>query len=157
MRLINFILLSLITIFVSLTTACNKFTVENVDYSQRIESVLTPDEKGIITDKRYAISFNIQPFKKQEFGDSDSSKVEELRLIRNEDGYYFITASAFKNIYVMQPEKGSLKLVRKIKIGEERISEPALNLRDTTVQLVNRDTGEIYLLTQNGIVEKINA
>lgn len=156
MKPINISLLFLLMAAVISTTACNKFTVENVDYSQHIESVLVPDEDGNVTDKRYAISFNIQPFQEQEFGSSDSAKVDEVHLIRNAEGYYFITSSGFKNIYVMEPEKSSLKLQRKIEISEERLTSPAFNLREAGVYLVNRDTGETYILNQNGIKEKIN-
>ena len=39
-------------------TSCNKsLVIENVNYAQNIESVLVPDEEGIVIDIRNNISF----------------------------------------------------------------------------------------------------
>lgn len=150
----SFIPFLLLASFMMLATACNKFVVENVNYSQQIESVLVPDENGDVHDVRHGISFNVEPFKAQEFGEEDSTtQIKEIRLIRNAEGYYFITASQFKNVYVMEPGKSELKLKNKIKVSEERLAAPALNLRDATVQLVKTDTNEILTLNENGLQE----
>ncbi|MFP8488288.1 hypothetical protein ACKGJO_04240 [Gracilimonas sp. Q87] len=149
---ITYILSALLII--TTASACNSFVVENVDYSQQLESVLVPDENGKITDVRHGISFNVKSFKEQEFGASDSSKqIREIRLIRNADGFYFITADQFKNVYVMEPGKGSLKLKNKINVSESPLQDPAFNLRTSGVQLVMRDTNKTIKMNETGILE----
>ncbi|WP_103663853.1 hypothetical protein [Gracilimonas amylolytica] len=141
-------------LIIAMASACNSFVVENVDYSQQLESVLVPDENGNVTDVRHGISFNVNSFKQQEFGESDSTKqIREIRLIRNADGFYFITANQFTNVYVMEPGKGSLKMKKKIKVSESPLNEPAFNLRSSGVQLVMTDSNEVLELNENGIEE----
>lgn len=150
----SYIPIFLLASFLLAATACNKFVVENVNYSQQIESVLIPDENGNVHDVRHGITFNVEPFKAQEFGEEDNTtQIQEVRLIRNAEGYYFITAEKFKHVYVMQPGKSKLKLKNKIKVSEERLNAPAFNLRDATVQLVKTDTDEILTLNENGLQE----
>ncbi len=156
MRPQKFIPIILLASIVMLGTACKTFVVKNVNYSHQIESVLTPNEDGIVYDVRHGISFNITPFEKKEFGATDSIEVKEVRLIRNAEGYYFITANQFKNVYVMEPGNGELKLKKKIKVSEERLAAPAFNLRDSHVQLVKTDTNEVLNLNQDGIQENKN-
>lgn len=134
-------------------TACNPFVVENVDYSQSIESVLTPDENGNVEDVRHGIMFNVQPFEKQEFGEQDSLEIDQIRLIRNADGFYYITANNFQHVYVMETGKGELKLKNKIKISDERLAAPAFNMRDGRVQLVKTEANQVISLTEDGIQE----
>jgi hypothetical protein len=141
-------------LIIAVASACNSFVVENVNYSQQLESVLVPDENGNVTDVRHGISFNVKPFKEQEFAASDSTRqIREIRLIRNSDGFYFITANQFTNVYVMEPGTGSLKLKNKIKVSESPLEDPAFNLRTSGVQLVMRDTNEVIELNERGILE----
>ncbi|WP_245550374.1 hypothetical protein [Gracilimonas tropica] len=134
-------------------TACNRFVVENVNYSHSIESVLTPDENGTVEDIRHGITFNVQPFEKQEFGEGDSASVDEIRLIRNASGFYYITAQQFKHVYVMKPGQGELKLKNKIKVSEEGLAAPAFNMRDGQVQLIKTETNQSFTLNEKGIQE----
>lgn len=144
-------------LIVGVASACNSFVVENVNYSQQLESVLVPDENGTVSDVRHGISFNVKSFKEQEFGASDSTKqIREIRLIRNADGFYFITANQFKNVYVMEPGKGSLILKNKINVSESPLKDPAFNLRDSGVQLVMRDSNEVVELNERGIMDNDN-
>lgn len=153
MRLSNLFPVFLLAATMLAGTACNKFVVENVNYSHSIESVLTPDENGNVEDVRHGITFNTKPFVKQEFGESDSTTINEIRLIRNADGFYYITANNFKNVYVMEPGQGELKLKNKIKISEDRMSDPAFNMREGQVQLVKTETNEVITLNEDGIQE----
>jgi len=140
-------------LIVAVASACNSFVVEDVDYSQQLESVLVPDENGNVTDVRHGISFNVNSFKEQEFGAEDSTtQIREIRLIRNADGFYFITANQFKNVYVMEPGNASLKLKKKINVSESPLTDPAFNLRSSGVQLVMRDTNEVIEMNESGIL-----
>ena len=153
MRLQRFIPIILLASIMMLGTACKTFVVKDVNYSQQIESVLIPDDEGNVTDVRHGITFNVTPFQKKEFGTLDSTQIREVRMIRNSEGFYFITANQFKNVYVMEPGDGSLKLKKKIKVSEQGISQPAFNMRNGSVQLVKIETNEIVSLSENGIQE----
>lgn len=142
---------------VLVATACKPaFEVTNVDYSQQLETVLQPGADGMVEDTRHGIRFNILPFQYKEFKDSSSVQVEQVRLIRNAAGYYFITANNFKNVYVMEPEENKLVQKKTIEITGDSFSNPAFNLRSPYVQLVFEDSPYVYHLTQDGIqsVEK---
>jgi hypothetical protein len=134
-------------------TACRTFVVEDVNYAQQIESVLHPDENGNVEDVRHGISFNVNPFLVQEFGEQDSVEIDEIRLIRNEKGFYFITANKFKHVYVMEPAKSKLKLSNKIKVSETGLTSAAFNLRSPFIQLIDRQQGEVLTLNEEGIME----
>lgn len=138
------------------TSACKTFEVQNVNYSQQVESVLIPTQSGEVTDSRYGISFNILPFQFQEMEDSSSVIVDEVRLIRNQSGFYFITANGFSNVYVMEPIESGLKLKEKITVSESGLIRPAFNLRAPFVQLVDTETSDIYTLNENGIKKEEN-
>ncbi len=136
---------------VFLAAACKTFVVKEVNYAHQLESVLTPNEDGVVNDTRHGISYSIIPFQQQEFGENSDQQVEEVRMIRNADGYYFITASKFKNVYVMEPAEGELKLKKKIKVTEDGLKAPAFNLRSPFVQLVDTSTTQTFTLNENGI------
>jgi hypothetical protein len=133
------------------TSACKTFEVKNVNYSQQVESVLIPTEYGEITDSRYGLSFNILPFQYEEMQDSNSVQIDNVRLIRNQNGFYFITANGFNNVYVMKPIKNGLKLKEKIAVSENGLIKPAFNLRSPYVQLIDLETSEKYSLNEKGI------
>ncbi|MEQ9266052.1 MAG: hypothetical protein RLN81_12560 [Balneolaceae bacterium] len=132
--------------------ACNKsFVVKNVNYAQHIESVLTPDSNGVVEDVRYGLSYSILPFQFEEFQDSSKVMISEVRMMRNSDGFYFITADRFKNVYVMKPQKGELKLEKKILVSESGLASPVFNWRKPVVQLIDKVSAETYLLNEKGI------
>ncbi len=131
--------------------ACTKsLVVKDVNYTQRIESVLTPNQNGEVQDIRYGISYSILPFQFEEFQDTSSVMVSEIRMIRNQQGYYFITADGFKHVYVMAPGKNELKLKKKILVSEDGLLSPAFNWREPSVQLLSTNQ-ESVLLNEKGI------
>lgn len=144
-------LITFLAVLMLTGTACRTFVVEDVNYSQQIESVLHPDENGNVEDIRHGISFNVNPFLEQEFGEQDSVKITEVRLIRNEKGFYFITANHFKHVYVMKPAESKLKLENKIKVSESGLTSAAFNLRSPFVQLIDQQQGEVLTLNEDGI------
>lgn len=127
--------------------ACGpSLVIQDVDYSQPIESVLTPDSGNEVHDRRYAIKFNISSILEAE----EESSVDEIRLIRNSAGYYFVTANGFNNVYVFEPGESELKLKTEIELSEDGLGQPAFNLRNGNIELVDRDSGDTYNLDQNG-------
>lgn len=130
--------------------ACGpSLVLQGVDYAQPIESVLAPDSNAEVHDQRYAVKFNISPVLEEE----DVSSVDEVRLIRNSAGYYFLTAAGFSNVYVFTPEESELSLETKINITENELQQPVFNQRDGQIELVDMSTGDTYNLDQNGLRE----
>ncbi|RNC86129.1 MAG: hypothetical protein ED557_00925 [Balneola sp.] len=137
--------------------ACSKsMVVQDVNYAQKIESVLIPNDEGLVQDIRHGISYSILPFQLEEFQDTTQILVSEIRMIRNHQGYYFITADGFKNVYVMEPRRNELKLKRKIEVSEFGLQSPAFNWRAPSVQLLSTNN-EAVLLTEKGIYKKEDA
>ena len=147
-NILSVLVLCGLTVFMGCSQA---LTISDVDYAQPIETVLQPSEEGVISDVQHGLSFNILPIQYAETGDTTSVTTEEVRMIRGREGFYYITASGYQHVYVMEPEERSLKLKKKIMIREEGISQPAFNQRNPYVQLLNRETGENYALSAEGI------
>ena len=130
--------------------ACGpSLVLQGVDYAQPIESVLTPDSDAEVHDQRYAVKFNISPVLEEE----GVSSVDEVRLIRNSAGYYFLTAAGFSNVYVFTTDESELSLETKVEITEDGLQQPVFNQRDGQVELVDMSSGDTYNLDQNGIRE----
>ncbi len=123
--------------------------IQNVDYAHPIESVLEPDSDNMVHDDRYAIDFSIAPILEEE----GTTSVDEIRLIRNTAGYYFVTANGFSNVYVFSPAESELKLKNTIEF-ETGLSEPAFNQREDFIELVDLANGETYRLNHEGIQEE---
>jgi len=127
--------------------ACGpSLVIQNVDYSQPIESVLSPDSNNEVHDQRYAIKFNVSNILEEE----GSSSVDQIRLIRNTTGYFFVTAAGFNNVYVFETGEGELNLKNKIEITGEGLGQPAFNQRDNYIELVDRASGNTYNLNHEG-------
>ena len=120
--------------------------IHNVDFSQPVESVLTPDSDQVIHDQRFAIKFSIAKILERE----GMQSVDEVRLIRNRAGYYFITANGFNNVYVFKPADQELKKKLVIEISSDGIGDPAFNQRDRYIELVDQVSGQTYNLDQTG-------
>ena len=137
-----------------LLVGCKQTLVINkVDYSQPVETVLEPGEEGQVTDAGNNISFNILPLQYKETQDTSRVTTKEIRMIRGKEGFYYITAPGYQHVYVMSPERGSLKLEKQIVINEKGVQAPAFNQRNPYVQLLNKSTGETYALTKKGIAK----
>jgi hypothetical protein len=140
------ITLSFCVAFLFGAAACGPtLVIQDVDYSQPVESVITPDADNEIHDQRYAIKFSIQSLLEEE----GITSVDEVRLIRNSAGYYFLTAYGFNHVYVLGPDESELKLKKRIQISEEGIGQPAFNQRGTHIELIDRSAGRTYNLDHN--------
>lgn len=129
--------LVLFMIILSFTSACSVLTLQPANFSWPIESVLPIDEYGNVVEDRYSLEFNTVGLFYDEFEDSLSFKGKELRLIRNNQGLYFITAPKFKNVYIFRADEGKMVQTNKIFISEFGLQAPAFNQRNPYIELVD--------------------
>ncbi len=149
MKLPIFVLL-LSTIFIP---ACSTLMLQPADFSWPVEAVMKVDNNGNVQENRYSISFNAKDLFLQETGDSLGYKNQELRVIRDAKGYYFMTANNFKDVYVFNPADGALQLKNKIEISDTlKMENPAFNQRPPYIELIY---GSNHVnLTAEGIAEE---
>ncbi len=137
--------------------SCSSLTLENVDFGWPVESALPVSDKNTIDDVRYGLTCNVTPLALAEFQDTSALKGKALRVLRNPQGYYFVTGAGFAHVYVFGPGVGTLSLYRSIGMGTTeddkpiRLTDPALNQRPPHVQMLDGKTK--HLLTPDGIVE----
>jgi hypothetical protein len=125
-------------------TACSVLTLHPSDFAWPVESVLKVDDNGKVTDDRYSFNFNTKGLFYEEFGDSLAYLDRSLRIIRNSDGFYFITSEKFQNVYVFEVEGGAMELSDQIFISEAGMENPALNQRSPYIELIDGDKS-LYL------------
>jgi hypothetical protein len=146
----------LLLLFAALVfSGCSTLALRPGDFAWPIESVQKVNKDGIIEENQYYFSLNVKDLVYSEVQDSVNISNTTIRTIRNSEGYYFITAENFKNVYVFEQIEGGLGLVNKILIKDNGIEKPAFNQRPPYVQLLNGQNPSI-LLTKDGIVEGEN-
>jgi len=142
-------LLILFLFLILITAACSVLRLQPANFSWPLESVLSVDDNGKVAEDRYSIEVNTIGLFFEEFQDSLSYKGKEVRMIRDNQGFYFMTASNFKNVYVFKADEGTLKLEKKIFISEFGLQTPAFNQRNPYIELV--DGTNKMNLTHKGI------
>jgi len=138
----------LLTVSVIFFSACSSLMLSPAEFGWPIESVLKIDDKGFVKDDRYSLSFNTKAMFFEETQDSMAYLGKSLRMIRSSEGFYFMTAANFKNVYVFATDKSSFSLVKKLQINETGLKNPVLNQRPPFVELI--DEGVSYKLTSEG-------
>lgn len=133
--------------------ACSSLKLEPAQFSWPIESVLKIDKDGFVKEDRHSVSFNTKALFFEETKDSLSYAGKSIRLIRNNEGFYFMTAVDFKNVYVFTVTKNAFSLENKIQINETGLINPAFNQRNSFIELL--DETKSYQLTSEGIEEGV--
>lgn len=142
--------LELMLIFIF--TACAPLALKPADFSWPVESVLHVGEDGVAKEERHNITFNAREMFLIETGDSSAHVDKDIRVIRDMNGYVYITSNNFKNVYVFRNGEGELSLQNKIVISDTTgIASPAFNQRTPYIELI--DGNNKYLLTSDGIKE----
>jgi hypothetical protein len=147
----KYIKILIITGAVFLVSACSSLNLSPAEFGWPIESVLKVEKDGSVKEDRYSIKFNTKNMFYEETQDSLGFVGKSVRLIRNNAGYYFLTAVDFKNVYVFNVANYELTLENKIEISESGLKNPAFNQRPPFIELL--DEGNIYKLTSDGIEE----
>ena len=138
-------------ILLLLISGCSPLVLKDADFSWPIENVLKVNDNGKVSEERYTFSISVKPLFQQEFADSNFAVGKEIRIIRGKEGYYYITAAGFKNVYLFLPIQGGMKLEEKIVISEtEALTSPAFNQKSPNIELL--DGSKKYLLNSKGIV-----
>jgi hypothetical protein len=137
----------------TLLAACTSLLLEPAQFSWPIESVLKVDKDGFVKEERHSINFNTKALFFDETQDSLSYAGKNLHLIRNNEGFYFMTANDFKNVYVFSVQKNAFILQNKILVKETGLINPAFNQRSSFIELL--DDGKTYKLTSEGIEEGV--
>ncbi len=143
----------LVLAFTVVVSSCSSLSLQWVDYSWPVESVLKVDQHNTIEERRYAISMRVTDLALEELQDSSALVGTSLRVIRNEDGYYFITGPRFKNVYVFTPGARELNLKSRIQLSENGMKSPAFNLRSPYIEVVDGKNWK-RLITSDDIVEE---
>ncbi len=133
--------------------SCASLSLQWVDYAWPVESVLKVGEHNTMEDGRYAVSIRVTNLALEEFQDSTALVGASLRLIRNEEGFYFVTGPKFKNVYVFTPGPSELNMKSKIPVAEAGLKSPALNQRRPYVEVVDGRAWK-KLLTNDTIVDE---
>ena len=130
-------LLILFLFLILITASCSVLTLQPANFSWPLESVLPVDDNGKVSEDRYSLEVSTVGLFFEEFQDSLSYKGKEVRMIRDNQGFYFLTASDFKNVYVFKADEGKLVQENKIFISEFGLKTPAFNQRDPYIELVD--------------------
>jgi hypothetical protein len=146
MKISRLILLACIILGVN---SCSSLVLKPADFSWPVETVLTTDQIGMVVEERYSFSLNVSQMIIDEFGENTDISSREIRILRNADGYYFITGPSFKNVYVFESQQGELKLYKKIFINYTGLQSPAMNQRTPYIELLDGENK--YLLSNSGI------
>jgi len=139
-------------IFGILLNSCSSFKLEGVKYGWGGEVFINPDENGNIAMPKNSMNFNILPVLKEENLDQKPKDIK-IRIIRDDDGYFYLTAHKFKYVWVFVGDESSLVLENKIEIYEDKpLDDPKFNEQKPHVKLFLKD-GKEFILDKKGIVK----
>jgi len=136
-----------------LLVSCSPLALKDVHFGWPVESVLTVNEQSRIEERRYSIVADLTPLAAEEFGDSTALRGKEIRLLRGDTGYYFVTGKGFKHVYVFSLAEGELALTTTIPVSERGLASPAMNQRPPYVELLDGKEMRL-LLTPSGVTEE---
>ncbi|MCH8485791.1 MAG: hypothetical protein LAT75_02930 [Candidatus Cyclonatronum sp.] len=146
-NLINFSLLLLLLISVS---ACgSKLVIQNVDFANPIEMVMPADAQANVSDTRTGLSFNLNAILEKEGITPADFESTAVRMIRNTDGLFFLTAPGFRHVFILESGQRELKESQVVSIPGERLQNPAFNQRSPLIQLVDGDRS--FNLSSSGL------
>jgi hypothetical protein len=137
--------------FLAIALSACGMTIEGVRYAWPVESVLEVGPTNAVEDGHHGLKFSVAKIAEEEFKDTSALKGKTIRLLQDDEGYYFISGKGFKNVYVMKSRAGELGLKKKIEVSPIGLLDPALNQRVPYVELIDGKT--VVKLTIDGIVE----
>jgi len=133
-----------------LMAGCSSVVLKPTDFSWSYESVMQSDSRGMIKGEPKTISCSVKSLFFAETQDSVNVAEKTIRVIRDRDGFYFMTSPGFKNVFIFKSDDGALKLHKQVLISESGLTAPAFNRRDNGIELAS--DGNLYLLNKNGLI-----
>jgi hypothetical protein len=125
-------------------------TLKPVDFSWSYESVLTADAAGYVKAEPKTIAFNAGELFLAELPGAGAAAGKTVRIIRDYQGYYYVTSPGFRHVYIFTGTNAKLTLRKKVLIAEQGMEKPFFNRRDQGIELVAN--GQTYRLNKKGIV-----
>lgn len=145
----SFLKTFLIILTVAIIFSCSSLVLTPAEFDWPLEAVLKVDNYGFVKEDRYSVSFDTRALFLEETQDSLGYAGKTLHLIRSSEGFYFMTADDYKNVYVFTVEKNAFSLQNKILINETGLKSPAFNQRKPFIELL--DDGMTYKLSSEAI------
>lgn len=145
--------LTQITLFavllMSLSACGSKMVIQNVDFAQPLEIVMEADAQANVSDVRSGLAFNLSAvLEKENITPSDFAGTA-VRMIRNRDGFYFLTAPGFRHVFILESGERELREAELVRIPGERLQNPVFNQRSPLIQLV--DGERTFSLNSSGL------
>ena len=130
---------------------CSSLQLQPADFSWAAEEIIEVGSKGMVDAKRYSVAVTVTPLLAKEFAtDTMAAKnTNEVRLIRDKAGFYYLTAKKFKNVYVLVQSEGALAVNNTLVISaEKQMDDPKFDQKDSYIELWNGK--EKFQLTKGG-------
>lgn len=142
--------LSLLALLLFTASACgSKMVIQNVDFAHPLEIVMEADAQANVSDIRSGLTFNLGAILERENISRADFAGSAVRMIRNRDGLYFLTAPGFHHVFILESGVRELKEVEIVRIPGERLQNPAFNQRSPLIQLVDGD--RLFDLNSGGL------
>jgi hypothetical protein len=145
-------ILVLISITASLAMiGCSSLQLQPADFSWAAEEIVQVGSNGMVDAKRYSVAFTVTPLLAKEFAaDSAGAKnTNEVRLIRDKAGFYYLTGKNFKNVYVLAQSDGALAVSNTIVISADKaMDDPKFDQKETYIELWSGK--DKYQITKGG-------
>lgn len=135
--------------------SCSSLRIEHVDYGWPVEFVSPASQTNMVIADRYGLSFSVATIAAAEFQDSTALIGSQIRVLRSNEGLYFLTGPRFKHVYVFRSDEHALVKVSVIEVSQTGLRDPRLNLRAQFVELLDGE-GFRKLLTRSEIQEGSN-
>lgn len=141
---------SLLALLLFAVSACgSKMVIQNVDFAHPLEIVMEADAQANVSDVRTGLAFNLSSILEKENISRSDFAGTAVRMIRNRDGYYFLTAPGFRHVFILESKTRELKEVEIVRIPGDRLQNPAFNQRSPLIQLVDGERS--FNLTSSGL------
>lgn len=128
---------------------CSTLTLAPSDFAWPIMSELTADKNGNVKEERYHLAFNIKPLMYEELKDSVNVAGRTLSIIRDRQGFYYVTGPKFKKVYVFQHTADGLGLSTSFEVQPAGLANPEFEQRPPNIRL--RSGRDSWLLTRYGV------
>jgi hypothetical protein len=138
--------------FVTLLSSCSSLKLDHVQFGWPVESVLNVTNANLVQDVYHGLSFNVARIAGEEFQDTTALAGKQIRLLRSNEGFYFLTGQKFRNVYVFTPGAHELSLKSRIAVSPGGMQDPAFNQRPPYVQVLDGKNFQ-KMLTSDDIVE----